>query len=160
MASEAEDSRAPIWYLVLTGLVAFGVLFGVWIALVGSAGRQDDVAALVAAAVGAGVGWSINVRGRAVPQLRWRDVTDLARLGPQVVTQTVRVFAATWRRARGEGPPSGYRTIQTDATGGGWAASRRSSMLTFILSFAPETVLVDLDEETGEATVHDFVARR
>jgi multisubunit Na+/H+ antiporter MnhE subunit len=153
----AEDGRAPTWYLVATGLVAFGVLLGTWIALVGSADRQDDVAGLIVAAVGTAAGWVVTVRGRAVPRVHRADLILLVRLLPGLVTGAMAVYAATWKRVRRNGPPSGYRTVATDASGGGWAAARRSSVITYLQSFTPETILVDLDEDTGEATVHDFV---
>lgn len=157
--AEAGDSRAPTWYLVVTGVLAFGVLLGVWIALVGSADRQDDVAGVITAAIGATIGWVVTVEGRAVPRVRRRDLVQLARLLPELVTGTVAVYVATWRRVRHGGPAGGYRTIATDADGGGWAAARRSSVVTYLTSFTPESIVVDVDEDTGQATIHDFVAR-
>lgn len=157
--SEAEDSRAPTWYLVTTGLVAFGTLLGIWIALVGAADLQDNIAGLIVAAVGTATGWVVTVQGKAVPRVHLADLAALARLLPELVTGSVAVYAATWRRARRHGPPSGYRTVATDASGGGWRAARRSSVVTYLTSFTPESILVDLDEDTGAATMHDFVAR-
>lgn len=158
--SEAEDSRAPTWYLVATGVVAFGTLLGVWIALVGQADLQDNLAGLVVAAAGTGAGWLVTVRGRAVPRVRLADLVELARLMPELVTGAAAVYAATWRRVRHGGPPSGYRTVGTDATGGGWRGARRASVVTYLASFTPQSILVDLDDETGEAIMHDFVAHR
>ncbi len=157
---EAEDSRAPTWYLVTTGLVAFGTLLGVWIALVGQADLQDNITGLIVAAVGTGTGWVVSVQGRAVPRVHLRDLAALSRLIPELVTGTVTVYAATWRRVRHGGPPSAYRKVGTDATGGGWRAARRSSVVTYLTSFTPQSILVDLDEDTGEATMHDFVPPR
>lgn len=156
---ESEDSGAPRWYLVATGLVAFGTLFGVWIALVGAADLQDNVAGLIVGGAGTASGWVVTVRGRAVPRVHLADLAALARLLPELVTGAVAVFAVTWRRARHGEPPSGYRTVDTDAAGGGWRAARRSSVVTYLTSFTPESILVDLDEDTGAATIHDFLAR-
>lgn len=158
-AGQEEGSRPPTWYLVTTGLVAFGTLFGVWIALVGAVDLQDNVAGLIVAAIGTATGWMVTIRGRAVPRVHLADLAQLGRLLPELVTGAVAVYAATWRRARNSGPPSGYRTIGTDANGGGWRAARRSSTVTYLTSFTPGSILVDLDEDTGTATMHDFVAR-
>lgn len=157
--NETDAGRAPTWYLVLTGLLAFGSLFGVWIALVGAVDIQDDVAGLIVAAAGSASGWVVTVGGRAVPRVRRRDLLELARVAPGLATGAVSVYAAAWRRARHGGPPSGYRTVGTDVTGGGWPAARRSPVVTYLSSFTPESILVDLDANTGVATMHDFVAR-
>ena len=83
----------------------------------------------------------------------------LVRLGPQLCRQTVSVYVATWQRARGYGPPGGVRSVATDVSGGGWPAARRSGLVGGLLSFTPNTIVIDIDAETGVATVHDFVAR-
>jgi hypothetical protein len=94
-----------------------------------------------------------------VPELRRADLARLARFGPAMVTETVGVYAATWRRARGRGAPSGFRMLPTDVEGGGWRSARRSGVVTALLSFTPDTIVVDIDAETGSAKVHNFVAR-
>ncbi len=152
-------ARPPAPYLIAGGLVVFGVLLGVWIALVGEADLQDNVAGLVAAGAGVVVAWFVSVEGRAVPSFRRSDVVAILRLGPQLCRQTVSVYVATWRRARGYGPPSGVRRVATDVTGGGWPAARRSGLVGSLLSFTPNTIVIDIDAETGVATVHDFVTK-
>ena len=158
-ADADRDARAPAAYLVTVALVAAGVLLGVWIALVGQADLQDDIAGILVAAAALVVGWMVSVQGRAAPQFRWADLGRIAGFGPQVITQTVGVYAATWRRARGRGRPSGQRTVATDAAGGGWRAARRAAVVASLLSFTPDTIVVDIDPEAGTALVHDFVAR-
>ncbi|MCU4182781.1 Na+/H+ antiporter subunit E [Acidiferrimicrobium sp. IK] len=164
MAHEApaggdRDERPRVAYLVAVTLVSGGLMFGVWIALVGQADLQDNLAGLCVSGAGALFGWLVAARGRAVPQLRAGDLRRLVLLGPQLVAQTVAVYRATWRRARGRGEPGGYRTVPTDAGGGGWRSSRRSAVEAALLSFTPATVVVDIDAETGTAAVHDFVTR-
>ena len=61
--------------------------------------------------------------------------------------------------ARGYGPPGGVRSVATDVRGGGWPAARRSGLVGGLLSFTPNTIVIDIDAETGVATVHDFVER-
>jgi multisubunit Na+/H+ antiporter MnhE subunit len=151
-------ARPPVRYLVAGAFVVFGVLLGVWIALVGQADFQDNLAGLVVASAGVLVAWFVSVEGRAVPSFRRSDVGALVRLGPQLCRQTVSVYVATWQRARGYGPPSGVRRVATDVSGGGWPAARRSGLVGGLLSFTPNTIVIDIDPETGVATVHDFVA--
>ena len=152
-------SRPPLRYLIAGAIVTFGVLLGVWIALVGQADLQDNVAGLVAAGAGVVLAWFVSVEGRAVPSFRRSDVGALVRLGPELCRQTVGVYVATWQRARGYGPPSGVRSVATDVRGGGWPAARRSGLVGGLLSFTPNTIVIDIDAETGVATVHDFVDR-
>ncbi len=154
-----RDARPPIAYLIALALVSGGVLLGVWIALVGQADLQDNIAGLGVAAAGLFAGWLVSVGGRAVPQFRWGDLARIARFGPELITQTGGVYAATWRRVRGRGQPSGFRTVDTGVGGGGWRSARRSGVVAALLSFTPDTIVVDIDAETGVATVHDFVAR-
>ena len=156
---EDRSDRPSGIYLLGAGLAAFGVLFGVWIALVGQADLQDNLAGLVAAGVGVAVGWFVTVRGRAVPQLRRGDLVEVVRLGPALCRQTIGVYRVAWRRARGLGPPGGFRTVATDVGGGGWNAARRSAVVGALLSVTPDTIVVDIDADSGVATVHDFVAR-
>jgi hypothetical protein len=136
-----------------------GALLGVWIALVGQADLQDNLAGLVAAGAGVVAAWFVSVEGRAAPSFRRSDLATLIRLGPRLCRQTVGVYAATWRRARGYGPAGGVRFIATDVRGGGWAAARRSGVVGSLLSFTPDTIVIDIDAETGVAAVHDFVQR-
>ena len=157
VASQAEDERAPAWYLVVTGLIAFGVLFGVWTALVGSADTQEAIAGSVAAAIGTATGWIAVMHGRAAPRLVRGDFVDLARLLPRLFVESGQVLAAAFGWTRGGPRSSGYRSVATGVSGGGWAASRRSSVVTYVLSFTPNSVVVTLDDETGQATVHDFL---
>jgi hypothetical protein len=145
--------------LLAAAVVAFGVLLGVWIALVGQADLQDNVAGLAAAGIGVLGAWFVSVEGRAVPSFRRSDLGALARLGPQLCRQTVGVYAATWRRVRGYGPAGGIRFVATDVGGGGWPAARRSGVVGGLLSFTPDTIVIEIDAETGVATVHDFVER-
>ncbi len=152
-------ARPRLRYLVAGAFLAFGVLLGVWIALVGQADFQDNVAGLVAAGAGLVVAWFVSVEGRAVPSFRRSDLGMLVRLAPQLCRETVSVYVATWQRARGYGPPSRVRTVATDVGGGGWPAARRSGLVGGLLSFTPNTIVIDIDAETGVATVHDFVAR-
>jgi multisubunit Na+/H+ antiporter MnhE subunit len=145
--------------VIAGALAAFGVFLGAWIALVGEADLQDNIAGLIVAGAGVLAGWFVSVEGEALPSFRRTDLGLLVRLGPQLCRQTLGVYVATWRRARGRGAPSGVRTVATDVRGGGWRAARRSGVVGGLLSFTPDTIVIDIDAGTGLATVHDFVAR-
>lgn len=158
-AAPESDSLPSVAYLIAVAVVAGGILLGAWIALVGQADLQDNIAGLCVAGFGLLVGWLVSVQGRAVPQFHRSDLATIAGLGPRLVAETIAVYAATWRRVRGHGGCSGFRTLATDAGGGGWRSARRSGVVAALLSFTPDTVVVDIDAQTGVATVHDFVAR-
>jgi multisubunit Na+/H+ antiporter MnhE subunit len=154
-----DRDRASILYLLVAGSVAGGVLLGVWIALVGQADLQDNIAGLIAVGTALVFAWLVSVRGRAVPQFRRADLVRIAAFAPQTITQTAGVYVATWRRVRGRGQPGGFRTVTTEVGGGGgWRSARRSGVVAALLSFTPDTIVIDIDAETGVATVHDFVA--
>jgi hypothetical protein len=153
-----RDGRPPVPYVVAFVLAAGVVLFGTWVALVGQSDLQDDVAGGVAAVIGVFAGWMVSDKGRAIPQFRFADIKRIVGFGPQLATQTIGIYAATWRRVRCGQGSSGMRTVTTDVGGGGWRAARRSAVVGALLSFTPDTIVIDIDAETGLATVHDFVA--
>lgn len=166
-----DDDPPALGWLILTGVVSFTVLLGMWIALVGAFDSQDLVAGAASAAVSVGVGYVVGQRGRALPSFRRGDLGRLARLIPDTLTETAEVYVATVRRVRarhgpdgsGSGPggsgSGGFRTVATDAAGDGWRGARRSAVVGALLSVTPNTVVIDVEPGTGVATVHDFVLR-
>ena len=159
MVDDDADARPPTPYLLAVGGVTGGVLWGVWISLVGQPDLQDDVVGIAAAAVGLLAGWLVSAQGRAVPQFRRADLATIAGFAPRLVTETVAVYLETWRRVRGRGAPAGTRTVPIGVNGGGWRAARRSGVVGALLSFTPASVCTNVDADEGTATVHDFVAR-
>jgi multisubunit Na+/H+ antiporter MnhE subunit len=150
------DARPKWTSLALAAAVSSAVLLGMWFALVGTFDPQDLVAGAATTVVSVGVGFLVSRQGRALPSLRPRDIVTVARLVPQTITETVAVFAAAARAVRrGERGEVGRTVVvDTDAGGAGWQAARRASVVGSFLSFAPGRYLVDLDAETGRATLH------
>ena len=163
-AGRREDSapgpERPKWlFLVIGGLVYVGALLGMWIVLAGQPDAQDLAAGSVAAVLAVGVGYLLSQRGRMVPSVRAADLRVLAALPWQVVVETGQVFALAARKASGRSAASGaLRTVPLDAGPDvrGWPAARREAVLTALLSAAPNTVVVDIDMETGTALVHQL----
>ncbi|MDQ6837415.1 MAG: hypothetical protein M3137_03500 [Actinomycetota bacterium] len=152
-----DDEGPPRRTLVVSGMVSFTVLLGMWIALVGTFDVQDLVAGVGAAAISVGVGYLVGQRGRALPSLRRGDLARFAGLVPNTISESLAVYVMTIRRVRGRGTPGRFRTVPTDATGEGWRGARRNAVVGALLSATP-TVVVSVEPGTGTATVHEFVA--
>jgi hypothetical protein len=82
MAATDGDGRPSTGYLIGAGLVAGGVLFGVWIALVGQADLQDNVAGVMVVATCLVAGWLVPVQDGRCPssdERTWPGSPDSAR---------------------------------------------------------------------------------
>lgn len=167
---DAGGERPRALLLVAGGVVAFGALLGVWIALAGQPDTQDLVAGSCTAAMAVGVGFFVSQRGRVLPGILLTDVRMLAALPRQVVAETVQVFIAAARHgARGRGPMGSWSTIPLPQGAGGahvagasvaatgWRAARRDSVLTALLSASPNTIVGAIDADTGTALVHRLI---
>jgi multisubunit Na+/H+ antiporter MnhE subunit len=163
-AGRREDSapgpERPRWlFLVIGGLVYAGTLLGMWIMLAGQPDAQDLVAGSVAAVLAVGVGYLLSQRGKMVPSVRAADLRTLAAVPWQVVAETGQVFALAARKAAGRPvTPGALRTIPVDVGTDvrGWPAARRETVLTALMSAAPNTIVVDIDMEAGTALVHQL----
>ena len=161
---DAGADRPRTVLVVLGGVLAFGCLLGVWIALAGQPDDQDLVAGSGSAAVAVAVGFFVSQRGRALPSIRLADLKLLVALPKKVVVETGQVFVAVVRKAAGKGeqtgswgtiplsPPTGHEISST-----GWPAARRDSVLTVLLSAAPNTIVADIDAAAGTALIHSLV---
>jgi multisubunit Na+/H+ antiporter MnhE subunit len=155
--------RRPRWpFLVAGGLIYAGALLGVWIVLAGEPDVTDLIAGSAAAMFSVGVGYLLSDRGKMVPALRAGDARALAALPWQLVAESWQVFALAVRKAAGRPTaPGALRRVPVKVDGGlrGWPAARREAALTAVLSAAPNTVVVDIDMESGTALVHQLVER-
>lgn len=162
MAPHREDGRPdrprPI-LMVLGGLLAFGVLLGVWIALAGQPDTQDLVAGSATAVVAVATGYYVSRQGRALPGFRWTDVGMLVALPGQLVVETWQVFVAAARKLAGKEMAGSWSTVavDTDTESGGWRAARRDAVLTVLMSASPNTIVVDIDADAGTALIHRMV---
>jgi multisubunit Na+/H+ antiporter MnhE subunit len=165
--NQAGQSRArasgPEWpgwlFLVAGGLFYAGALLGMWIVLAGQPDAQDLMAGSAAAVLAVGIGYLVGQRGKMVPSVRFADLRALAVVPWQLVVESGQVFALAARKAAGRpAAPGALRTVPVDVGPDvrGWPAARREAMLTFLLSAAPNTVVVDIDMEAGTALVHQL----
>lgn len=137
-------------------------LFGLWFLFTG---RFTPLSALwgAGAALSAGVVAALldargllprGVRPRwfaAVPGTLWRTVVDFG-----VVTA---VLARSMARGR-RGPAGRFVRRDTGAGGAGPGARALRAWLTAVVTFSPNAYVVDIDERTGQALVHDLSPRR
>jgi multisubunit Na+/H+ antiporter MnhE subunit len=145
--------------MVLGGLLTFGLLLGVWIALAGQPDTQDLVAGSATAVVAVAIGFSVSRQGRALPGFRWTDVGMLVALPGQLVVETWRVFVAAARKLAGKDVAGSWSTVAVDTgtESGGWRAARRDAVLTALMSASPNTIVVDIDADAGTALIHRMV---
>jgi multisubunit Na+/H+ antiporter MnhE subunit len=159
----APGPERPRWpFLVAGGLVYAGALLGMWIVLAGEPDVSDLIAGSAAAVFSVGAGYFLSERGKMVPVLRAADVRALAAVPWQVVVESGQVFALAARKVAGRPiAPGALRTVPVEVNAGlrGWPAARREATLTGVLSAAPNTVVIDIDTDTGTALVHRLVER-
>jgi multisubunit Na+/H+ antiporter MnhE subunit len=144
---------------VAGGLIYAGALLGMWIILAGQPDVQDLVLGSAAAVVSVGFGYFVGQRGKMVPSVRAADLRTLAAVPWQVVAETGQVFAVAARKAAGRPvAPGALHTIAVDVGNDvrGWPAARRETVLTALMSAAPNTIVVDIDMEAGTALVHQL----
>jgi multisubunit Na+/H+ antiporter MnhE subunit len=130
-----------------------------WIVLAGQPDPQDLVLGSVAVVLAVGVAYLLSERGKMVPSFRATDLRALAALPWQVVVETGQIFALAARKASGRPvAPGALRTISVDVGTDvrGWPAARRETVLTALMSAAPNTIVVDIDMEAGTALVHQL----
>jgi multisubunit Na+/H+ antiporter MnhE subunit len=158
--ADAAGPQRPRWlFLMAGGLIYAGALLGMWIVLAGQPDVQDLVLGSAAAVVAVGVGYLVGQRGKMVPSFRAADLRALAAVPWQVVAETGQVFALAARKAAGRPvTPGALRTIPVDVGTDvrGWPAARRETVLTALMSAAPNTIVVDIDMEAGTALVHQL----
>lgn len=147
--------RQPIG-LVIEAVVWWGLCLGVWLVTLSAVSGQELVVATPLGLV-SGV---LAVIARRVAGNRWR-------LRPQwflpvllvpvaILADTVRVLAAAVTR------PSG-RFVDlpvSQGAGDGAPARGRRALATMVITVSPGTIVVDIDPETGRATVHTLNAGR
>lgn len=160
-----EDSAAPppapgplgqvifwiIWWVLLTGL---------WIPLAFEVAVPELVAGAVAAAAGATLATAVRAQ-RLIsfrPQLRW--ALGLWRLPWQVALDTGILVAVLWRRLVLRQPVSGsFRAIPFRAVGENPEANARRAIAVTVGSFAPNTYVIDIDQDHELILVHQLVSK-
>lgn len=155
------DAPPRARWVVVGGVLTFGVLLGVWVALAGQVDGQDLIAGAMASAVAVAVGFGLSQQGRALPRLCGRDAARVARFPWQLVVESAQVFALAARKAAGrEVRRSSWVEVPVELGGTGWRAARRDSVITVLMSVAPGDIVADTDADTGVALVHRLIASR
>jgi multisubunit Na+/H+ antiporter MnhE subunit len=140
-----------VWWIILTGL---------WIPLAFDVMVPELVAGMVAAAAGATLATAVRAQ-RLIsfrPRLRW--ALRLWRLPSQVVLDTGILIAVLWRRLVMRQPVSGsFRAIPFRAVAENPEADARRALAATIGSIAPNTYVVDIDEDSELILVHQLVSK-
>ncbi len=140
-----------VWWVLLTGL---------WIPLAFEVAVPELVAGALAAAAGATLATAVRSQ-RLIsfrPQLRWG--LRLWRLPMQVVLDTGLLVAVLWRRLVMRQPvSSSFRAIPFRAVGENPEANARRAMAMTIGSIAPNTYVIDIDQDYQLILVHQLVPK-
>jgi len=127
-------------------------LFGLWVLLVGTGTWLELVAGACAAAIGAAAQQAVAaqrlVRLRPEPRL----VARSWRLVYRVPYELCVILAAAFRPRPVRG---GFRKVDVNA-----GSAFRRAFVTVAGMIAPNTIVVDVDRDRGEALVHDLDRRR
>src|SRR5690242_13824441 len=125
------------------------LLLSFWIAIDDSLAVDEMLAGVGAAAIAALVADVALYQAAVRLQVRPRWLVPALRLPGQVVTDTVTVYAALWRRiVRGEQPDSGFVTEPARYGDEGAEDITRRVLLIGARSLAPNTFALGIDAET------------
>jgi hypothetical protein len=137
-------------------LASAALLFGLWALLVATGDWLELLAggcATTLAATAQAVAGRRSGRGALVGP---RELSRAARVPWQTLVE-LGVVLASLRSGR---PHGAFRTIDVPARGHGAPRTGHRALATVAGTLPPNTIVVDLDPETGEALVHDLVPSR
>jgi multisubunit Na+/H+ antiporter MnhE subunit len=147
--------RIGVW------LAWFAVLNLVWLALVATLNWQEEIAGVIASAIGATAAVAVQAQGLVHLELKLRWLGGLWRLPWMVVSETWLVFAALLRQLFGGRPVEGqFRCEFYPHSGDDAEDEARRALYKLEGSIAPNTVVVGYDEETGSMLLHELVERK
>lgn len=159
-ASSGEEHRASLSRRLLTFVVWWAILYGVWLVLVDSLAHPEvaggALAALPAALITYGVVTSRDGRFRV--RARW--LLALRNVPAAVLRDAALLVLVLFRRVtRGELPASGFRAVRTAMRGDNPEAAALRALSIVGTSLAPNTFVVGIEHERGVALVHQLVPR-
>lgn len=143
-------------------LLAIGcwvVLYLWYLLLVDTFDKQEMVAALIIAVLGA-TATMIAARqrmARGAVRIRWLALLA-GRLPPQALRDCGIVFAALWRQVvRREQVEGAFRVIQFDPGGDDAYAAARRALVVAGVSLPPNSFVAAIDAEQGKLLIHNLV---
>jgi hypothetical protein len=132
----------------------FAALLVLWLLFVATVQDLERIAGLCAAAVGATAAEVVRSQGLLRFRVEWRWLRlgwrPLLRAGPEFFV----VLAALFRRPRGR-----FRTLEFPTGGERAVDAGRRAFAVIAPSLSPNRLVVDVDPESGEALVHELVAK-
>jgi multisubunit Na+/H+ antiporter MnhE subunit len=143
------------------GIAWWAALMAAWLLFVESLALAEVLAGVVASAVAAGTAEAVRERGyvRFSPRARW--LVRVPRVGWQILTDCWILGGALVEQIRGRRTVRGvmYRVPIAYGDDSSQAAARRA-LLNFAVSITPNSYVLDLDEDTSTALVHQLVPAR
>jgi hypothetical protein len=140
------------WWIVLTSF---------WIMIDDSLATDELLAGAGAAALGALAAEFATYHAGVRPRVRMRWLAPALRLPGQVVSDTVTVYRALWRRVvTGEQPDSAFVTEAARHGGGSPGQMTRRVLLIGGRSLAPNSFALGIDPETDTMVLHELVPKR
>jgi multisubunit Na+/H+ antiporter MnhE subunit len=139
----------------------WAALMGAWLLFTESLALAELLGGVVASAVAATLAEAVREQGyvRFAPRGRW--VNHIPRVGAQILVDCWILGRALVTQLRGRRQIRGvmYRVPIRYGDQGSEASARRA-LLNFAVSITPNSYVVDLDEETSTALVHQLVPDR
>jgi multisubunit Na+/H+ antiporter MnhE subunit len=132
------------------------VLFGVWVALVGTKAWLELVAGACAALIGVVAIEVVTAQGLLSFRFRLRWLREAGQPLARIVPDFVLLTLALVRRRRDAGA---FRAVPFDAGGDTPLGAGRRAFVTVAGSLAPNTLVVDVDLERKLLLVHEFDPR-
>jgi multisubunit Na+/H+ antiporter MnhE subunit len=142
------------WRSVLEAAIWWFLLLLLWLIFVSGVPLAEVAAGAVAAALAAALGmlaWRA-AEARFAPRARW--LFELRHLPLRLLLDTLAVFAVLVRTLLGHRPPGRYLALPAPVRANDRRTGARRVLLTLLVSFTPDTIVVAFDQEEGFVLVH------
>jgi len=140
-------------------LVAWAILLGVYLILVGSASTSELwVGAVLAAGVTVLLSWSKST-GMLALRLRWQDLAPLRYVPGAILRETGQDFYALVRRLAGQEVEGITLRLPFAPTGKDPESATRRALAIFGVTITPNSYVVRVDTDKGEILIRQLVGR-
>ena len=163
LAGEPRERRrdAPVARRVGSWLVWWVLLMAFWVVIDDSVATGELLAGAGAAALAALLAETVCYQAATRFRMRIRWLVPALSLPGQVVSDTVIVYRALWRRlVHGEQPPSAFGELPARYGNDTPRGMTRRTLLVGGTSVAPNTFVLGIDPERDVMVVHRLVAGR